>query len=172
MDLAPTTSSTAMLLLGDALAISLLEAKDFSPQDFAENHPGGSLGKKFLKAKDLMLTKKKLPTITESSSIYSAIYLMSSKGLGLTLIKSKNKVSGIFTDGDLRRLLEKKINLNDLKIKEVMTVDFKFVSEEILVSEAIKIMKKFKIFSLLVKNNKDQVTGLLRMHDVLESRII
>ena len=119
-----------------------------------------------------MLTKKKLPTITESSSIYSAIYLMSSKGLGLTLIKSKNKVSGIFTDGDLRRLLEKKVNLTDLKIKEVMTMDFKFVSEEILVSEAIKIMEKFKIFSLLVKNNKDQVTGLLRMHDVLEAKII
>ena len=97
---------------------------------------------------------------------------MSSKGLGLTLIESKNKVSGIFTDGDLRRLLEKKINLNDLKIKEVMTKDFKFVSEEVLVSEAIKSMEKFKIFSLLVKNSKDQITGLLRMHDVLEAKII
>ena len=120
----------------------------------------------------LNLFQKNLPIISESSSIHSAIYLMSSKGLGLTLIKSKNKVSGIFTDGDLRRLLEKKVNLTDLKIKEVMTMDFKFVSEEILVSEAIKIMEKFKIFSLLVKNNKDQVTGLLRMHDVLEAKII
>ena len=172
MDLAPTTSSTAMLLLGDALAISLLEAKGFSPQDFAENHPGGSLGKKFLKVKDLMLSKKNLPTLSESSSVYSAIYLMSSKGLGLTLIESKNKISGIFTDGDLRRLLDKKINLDDLKIKEVMTIDFKFVSEEVLVSEAIKSMEKFKIFSLLVKNSKDQITGLLRMHDVLEAKII
>jgi arabinose-5-phosphate isomerase len=97
---------------------------------------------------------------------------MSSKGLGLTLIESKNKVSGIFTDGDLRRLLEKKVNLDDLKINEVMTIDFKFVSEEVLVSEAIKSMEKFKIFSLLVKNSKDQVTGLLRMHDVLEAKII
>ena len=172
MDLAPTTSSTSMLLLGDAIAISLLEAKNFSPKDFAENHPGGSLGKKFFAAKDLMVYKKDIPSLSENTKIYDAIYPISSGGLGLTMINKKNKIIGIFTDGDLRRCLEKKIDINKTALSKVMTVDFKFINENELISNAINQMEKYKVFSLLVKNKSGQITGLLRMHDLLEAKII
>ena len=172
MDLAPTTSSTSMLLLGDAIAISLLEAKNFSPKDFAENHPGGSLGKKFFTAKDLMVCKKDIPSLSENTKIYDAIYPISSAGLGLTMINKKKKIVGIFTDGDLRRCLEKKIDINKTALSKVMTVDFKFINENELISNAISQMEKYKVFSLLVKNKSGQITGLLRMHDLLEAKII
>ena len=172
MDLAPTTSSTSMLLLGDAIAISLLEAKNFSPKDFAENHPGGSLGKKFFAAKDLMVYKKDIPSLSENTKIYDAIYPISSGGLGLTMVNKKNKIIGIFTDGDLRRCLEKKIDINKTALSKVMTVDFKFINENELISNAINQMEKYKVFSLLVKNKGGQITGLLRMHDLLEAKII
>ena len=172
MDLAPTTSSTSMLLLGDAIAISLLEAKNFSPKDFAENHPGGSLGKKFFTAKDLMVYKKDIPSLSENTKIYDAIYPISSAGLGLTMISKKKKIVGIFTDGDLRRCLEKKIDINKTTLSKVMTVDFKFINENELISNAISQMEKYKVFSLLVKNKSGQITGLLRMHDLLEAKII
>ena len=172
MDLAPTTSSTSMLLLGDAIAISLLEAKNFSPKDFAENHPGGSLGKKFFAAKDLMVYKKDIPSLSENTKIYDAIYPISSGGLGLTMINKKNKIIGIFTDGDLRRCLEKKIDINKTALSKVMTVDFKFINENELISNAINQMEKYKVFSLLVKNKGGQITGLLRMHDLLEAKIV
>ena len=172
MDLAPTTSSTSMLLLGDAIAISLLEAKNFSPKDFAENHPGGSLGKKFFTAKDLMINKKDVPSLSENTKIYDAIYPISSAGLGLTMINKKKKIVGIFTDGDLRRCLEKKININKVTLVEVMTKNYKFIYEKELLSEAISQMKKYKVFSLLVKNKNGQVIGLLRMHDLLEAKIV
>ena len=172
MDLAPTTSSTSMLLLGDAIAISLLEAKNFSPKDFAENHPGGSLGKKFFAAKDLMVYKKDIPSLSENTKISDAIYPISSGGLGLTMINKKNKIIGIFTDGDLRRCLEKKIDINKTALSKVMTVDFKFINENELISNAINQMEKYKVFSLLVKNKGGQISGLLRMHDLLEAKII
>ena len=172
MDLAPTTSSTSMLLLGDAIAISLLEAKNFSPKDFAENHPGGSLGKKFFTAKDLMVYKKDIPSLSENTKISDAIYPISSGGLGLTMINKKNKIIGIFTDGDLRRCLEKKIDINKTALSKVMTVDFKFINENELISNAINQMEKYKVFSLLVKNKGGQISGLLRMHDLLEAKII
>ena len=172
MDLAPTTSSTSMLLLGDAIAISLLEAKNFSPKDFAENHPGGSLGKKFFTAKDLMINKKDVPSLSENTKIYDAIYPISSAGLGLTMINKKKKIIGIFTDGDLRRCLEKKININKVTLAKVMTKNYKFINEKELLSEAISHMEKYKVFSLLVKNKNGQVIGLLRMHDLLEAKIV
>ena len=115
LNLAPTTSSTAMLLVGDALAISILEARNFSSEDFAKNHPGGKLGKSFLKVKDLMIKAPLLPMVSENSLLKDVIYEISHKGLGLTLVKNnKNKVTGIFTDGDLRRILNKKINIYSL----------------------------------------------------------
>ena len=172
MDLAPTTSSTSMLLLGDAIAISLLEAKNFSPKDFAENHPGGSLGKKFFTAKDLMINKKDIPSLSENIKIYDAIYPISSAGLGLTMINKKKKIVGIFTDGDLRRCLEKKIDINKVTLAKVMTKNYKFINERELISKAISQMEKYKVFSLLVKNKNGQITGLLRMHDLLEAKII
>ena len=172
MDLAPTTSSTSMLVLGDALAISLLEANNFSPKDFAENHPGGSLGKKFYKVKDLMIKAKDIPILSGKTKINEAIYPISSKGLGLTLIKKNNKVVGIFTDGDLRRSIERKIDTNIISLSEVMTKNFKWLEENELITKAISHMEKNKIFSLLVKNKKGKIVGLIRMHEILEAKII
>ena len=172
MDLAPTTSSTSMLVLGDALAISLLEANNFSPKDFAENHPGGSLGKKFYKVKDLMIKAKDIPILPGRTKINEAIYPISSKGLGLTLIKKNNKVVGIFTDGDLRRSIERKIDANIISLSEVMTKNFKWLEENELITKAISHMEKNKIFSLLVKNKKGKIVGLIRMHEILEAKII
>lgn len=172
MDLAPTTSSTSMLVLGDALAISLLEANNFSPKDFAENHPGGSLGKKFYKVKDLMIKAKDIPILSGRTKINEAIYPISSKGLGLTLIKKNNKVVGIFTDGDLRRSIERKIDTNLISLSEVMTKNFKWLEENELITKAISHMEKNKIFSLLVKNKKGKIVGLIRMHEILEAKII
>ena len=172
MDLAPTTSSTSMLVLGDALAISLLEANNFSPKDFAENHPGGSLGKKFFKVKDLMIKAKDIPILSGRTKINEAIYPISSKGLGLTLIKKNNKVVGIFTDGDLRRSIERKIDANIISLSEVMTKNFKWLEENELITKAISHMEKNKIFSLLVKNKKGKIVGLIRMHEILEAKII
>ena len=172
MDLAPTTSSTSMLVLGDALAISLLEANNFSPKDFAENHPGGSLGKKFYKVKDLMIKAKDIPILSGKTKINEAIYPISSKGLGLTLIKKNNKVVGIFTDGDLRRSIERKIDTNLISLSEVMTKNFKWLEENELITKAISHMEKNKIFSLLVKNKKGKIVGLIRMHEILEAKII
>ena len=172
MELAPTTSSTSMLVLGDALAISLLEANNFSPKDFAENHPGGSLGKKFFKVKDLMIKAKDIPILSGRTKINEAIYPISSKGLGLTLIKENNKVVGIFTDGDLRRSIERKIDTNIISLSEVMTKNFKWLEENELITKAISHMEKNKIFSLLVKNKKGKIVGLIRMHEILEAKII
>ena len=172
MELAPTTSSTSMLVLGDALAISLLEANNFSPKDFAENHPGGSLGKKFYKVKDLMIKAKDIPILSGRTKINKAIYPISSKGLGLTLIKKNNKVVGIFTDGDLRRSIERKIDTNIISLSEVMTKNFKWLEENELITKAISHMEKNKIFSLLVKNKKGKIVGLIRMHEILEAKII
>ena len=172
MELAPTTSSTSMLVLGDALAISLLEANNFSPKDFAENHPGGSLGKKFYKVKDLMIKAKDIPILSGRTKINEAIYPISSKGLGLTLIKENNKVVGIFTDGDLRRSIERKIDTNIISLSEVMTKNFKWLEENELITKAISHMEKNKIFSLLVKNKKGKIVGMIRMHEILEAKII
>ena len=172
MELARTTSSTSMLVLGDALAISLLEANNFSPKDFAENHPGGSLGKKFYKVKDLMIKAKDIPILSGRTKINEAIYPISSNGLGLTLIKKNNKVVGIFTDGDLRRSIERKIDTNIISLSEVMTKNFKWLEENELITKAISNMEKNKIFSLLVKNKKGKIVGLIRMHEILEAKII
>ena len=173
LNLAPTTSSTAMLLVGDALAISILEARNFSSEDFAKNHPGGKLGKSFLKVKDLMIKAPLLPMVSENSLLKDVIYEISHKGLGLTLVKNnKNKVTGIFTDGDLRRILNKKINIEDVQFKNYITRKFQFIDEDLQIGEAMNKMNKNKIYSLVVKNKKDKVVGILRMHDIVEAKII
>ena len=173
LNLAPTTSSTAMLLVGDALAISILEARNFSSEDFAKNHPGGKLGKSFLKVKDLMIKAPLLPMVSENSLLKNVIYEISHKGLGLTLVKNnKNKVTGIFTDGDLRRILNKKINIEDVQFKNYITRKFQFIDEDLQIGEAMNKMNKNKIYSLVVKNKKDIVIGILRMHDIVEAKII
>ena len=173
LNLAPTTSSSAMLILGDALAIAILEARKFSPEDFAKNHPGGKLGKSLLKVKDLMISDNSLPLISDSAPMKDVIYEISNKGLGLTLVKdSKRKIIGLFTDGDLRRLLNKNSNIEDLKINALMTRKFQAINKNMQIKNAINQMNKYKIYSLVVKDEKDRVEGIIRMHDIIEAKII
>ena len=173
LNLAPTTSSSAMLILGDALAIAILEARKFSPEDFAKNHPGGKLGKSLLKVKDLMISGNSLPLISDSAPMKDVIYEISNKGLGLTLVKdSKRKIIGLFTDGDLRRLLNKNSNIEDLKINALMTRKFQAINKNMQIKNAIDQMKKYKIYSLVVKDEKGRVEGIIRMHDIIEAKII
>jgi len=172
LNLAPTTSSSAMLILGDALAIAILEARKFSPEDFAKNHPGGKLGKSLLKVKDLMISGNSLPLISDSAPMKDVIYEISNKGLGLTLVKdSKRKIIGLFTDGDLRRLLNKNSNIEDLKINALMTRKFQAINKNMQIKNAIDQMNKNKIYSLVVKDEKDRVEGIIRMHDIIEAKI-
>ena len=173
LNLAPTTSSSAMLILGDALAIAILEARKFSPEDFAKNHPGGKLGKSLLKVKDLMISGNSLPLISDSAPMKDVIYEISNKGLGLTLVKdSKRKIIGLFTDGDLRRLLNKNSNIEDLKINSLMTRKFQAINKNMQIKNAIDQMNKYKIYSLVVKGEKGRVEGIIRMHDIIEAKII
>ena len=173
LNLAPTTSSSAMLILGDALAIAILEARKFSSEDFAKNHPGGKLGKSLLKVKDLMISGNSLPLISDSAPMKDVIYEISNKGLGLTLVKdSKRKIIGLFTDGDLRRLLNKNSNIEDLKINALMTRKFQAINKNMQIKNAIDQMKKYKIYSLVVKDEKGRVEGIIRMHDIIEAKII
>ena len=173
LNLAPTTSSSAMLILGDALAIAILEARKFSPEDFAKNHPGGKLGKSLLKVKDLMISGNSLPLISDSTPMKDVIYEISNKGLGLTLVKdSKRKIIGLFTDGDLRRLLNKNSNIEDLKINALMTRKFQAINKNMQIKNAIDQMNKYKIYSLVVKDEKGRVEGIIRMHDIIEAKII
>ena len=173
LNLAPTTSSSAMLILGDALAIAILEARKFSPEDFAKNHPGGKLGKSLLKVKDLMISGNSLPLISDSAPMKDVIYEISNKGLGLTLVKdSKRKIIGLFTDGDLRRLLNKNSNIEDLKINAFMTRKFQAINKNMQIKNAIDQMNKYKTYSLVVKGEKGRVEGIIRMHDIIEAKII
>ena len=173
LNLAPTTSSSAMLILGDALAIAILEARKFSPEDFAKNHPGGKLGKSLLKVKDLMISGNSLPLISDSAPMKDVIYEISNKGLGLTLVTdSKRKIIGLFTDGDLRRLLNKNSNIEDLKINALMTRKFQAINKNMQIKNAIDQMNKYKIYSLVVKDEKGRVEGIIRMHDIIEAKII
>ena len=173
LNLAPTTSSSAMLILGDALAIAILEARKFSPEDFAKNHPGGKLGKSLLKVKDLMISGNSLPLVSDSAPMKDVIYEISNKGLGLTLVKdNKRKIIGLFTDGDLRRLLNKNSNIEDLKINALMTRKFQAINKNMQIKNAIDQMNKYKIYSLVVKGEKGRVEGIIRMHDIIEAKII
>ena len=170
-NLAPTTSTSFMLMLGDAISIALLKNNRFSPKEFAENHPGGKLGKRFLLAKDLMIDIKEIPIVKVNTSILEAIKVITQFGLGFCLVKnSKQSINAIFTDGDLRRTLNKKIDIRNLSISKVMTKSFKSIEYNKNAYLAREIMSKNKIYSLVVKKHK-KVIGVIRMHELNESRV-
>ncbi len=172
LDLAPTSSTTNALAFGDALAIALLEAKGFSKKDFAYSHPAGKLGKKLItQVKDLMHTGNSIPKVNQKTILDKALIEMTKKSLGITLILNKSKVVGIFTDGDLRRCINNKIDIHKTKISEVMTKDFKSIDSEDLAVDAAEVMEKNKIFSLIVYKNK-KLAGVISMHDLIEARIL
>ncbi len=172
LNLAPTSSTTAMMMIGDAISIAITNYEGFKRSDFGANHPGGSLGKSFIKVKEIMIKEKNLPFIDGNISILDAMEKISKKGFGLGLIKIQGIVKGIFTDGDLRRMINNRIDLTSTPIKEVMTINFKFVKDVDLVLDVSRIMEDQKIYSLIVKNSNKKITGLIRMHEILSAKII
>lgn len=174
LNLAPTSSTTATLALGDALAIALLEARGFGPDDFALSHPGGSLGRKLLlRVSDIMHSEKALPAILNTASLREALLEMTEKGLGFTcIVDQQQKLLGVYTDGDLRRTLDQDLDLRNLKVADVMTKSSIHIQAEMLAAEAVLLMEKNKISALPVLNTKQQVIGALNMHDLLKAGVI
>ena len=172
LNLAPTSSTTAMMMVGDAISIALSNQYGFKRSDFGDNHPGGSLGKSFIKVREIMIKEKELPFIDGDISIVQAMEIISKKGFGLGLIKIGSQVKGIFTDGDLRRMINGHVDLTAISIKKVMTKNFKFVNENDFVLDVSRVMEDRKIYSLIVKNSQNSITGLIRMHEILSSKII
>jgi len=173
LGLAPTSSSTAALAMGDALAIALLQAKGFTPDDFAMSHPGGSLGKKLLlKVEHLMKVGDKLPAVKPDVPLKEALMEMTRKGLGMTaIIEAGGKLAGIYTDGDLRRTLDQDCDFTNTKISEVMTPNCKTIKCDLLAAEALNIMESYKITALPVVDDQERLTGIIHMHDILSAGV-
>jgi arabinose-5-phosphate isomerase len=169
-DLAPTSSTTAALVMGDALAITLLELRGFSEEDFAMLHPGGSLGKRLsLKISEIMISGKDIPIVDENTSIKDTIFVITSKRLGMTcVVDSTGQLSGIITDGDLRRLLEKTLDIKNLSAGEVMTRKPKTLSKDLLASFALTQMENHNITSLIVVDKENRPDGIVHLHDLVK----
>ncbi|WP_204274541.1 KpsF/GutQ family sugar-phosphate isomerase [Vibrio astriarenae] len=174
LGLAPTSSTTATLVLGDALAVSLLEARGFTAQDFALSHPGGALGRKLLlKLSDIMHSGDKLPKVTADTLIRDALLEISQKGLGMTaVVDEKQRLTGIFTDGDLRRILDKRIDIHTTQIGEVMIANPTSVSPDLLAAEGVNIMQEKSINGLLLCNDDGELVGALNMLDMLRAGVM
>ena len=174
LGLAPTASTTATLAMGDALAIALLEARGFSAEDFARSHPGGRLGRRLLlHVSDIMHTGKDMPTVGLDVPVSEALMEMTRTGLGtVAIVDDDTKVLGIYTDGDLRRTLDRKIDVNEAKISEVMTASCVTVPPNMLAAEGLKIMEDKEINSLLVVDDDHRLIGVLSMHDLLRAGVI
>ena len=171
-DLAPTSSTTASMVIGDALAISLIEEKNFSSEDFAKSHPAGELGKKLTTyVGDLAISGNKVPCVEIDASIKDTIIEITSKKLGMALVVKDQEVVGIFTDGDLRRALNQEIDIENNSVSSVMTKKFISISENDLAIDAATLMEKNKIFTLNVVNQKKQ-PSVITMHQLLEFGII
>jgi len=171
-DLAPTSSTTVMLALGDAIAVALLKVKGFTSEDFAKSHPGGKLGKKLtLRTKDLMVPISKAAVVKDSESIKDLIFEVSEKKQGIALIKKGSRVVGVFSDGDLRRQLQKNVEIDKVRLSSVLTKKFKRIKSNELVVKAAEMMKAFKVYTLVVEENK-KVVGILTMHDILEANVL
>ncbi|ATC99843.1 KpsF/GutQ family sugar-phosphate isomerase [Pseudoalteromonas spongiae] len=174
LGLAPTASTTATLAMGDAIAVALLEEKGFTADDFALSHPGGSLGKRLLlMLKDIMHQGEALPVVAENTTVKNALLEMTTKGLGMTAVVDNNGLlSGIFTDGDLRRILEQRIDIHATAISEVMTKQCTTANESMLAAEALNIMEQKKINGLLVVDQQQQPIGALNMQDLLKAGVL
>ena len=174
LGLAPTASTTAALAMGDALAVALLEARGFSADDFALSHPGGSLGRRLLlRIADVMHKDEQIPLVPAQASIKQALLEISAKGLGMTGIQAADgSLAGIFTDGDLRRILDLRVDIHQTSIAEVMTKNCITAKAEMLAAEALKIMETKKINSLLVVDADNIVIGAFNMHDLLRAGVL
>ncbi|MDO8261895.1 MAG: KpsF/GutQ family sugar-phosphate isomerase [Gallionella sp.] len=174
MGLAPTASTTAALALGDALAVALLDAKGFSAEDFARSHPGGSLGRRLLThVRDIMRSGKRLPMVHESAMLGEAILEISKKGVGMTaVVDTGQHVMGIYTDGDLRRTLEKKLDFNATPVRSVMSSNPRCIGPDALAAEAVQMMEQYNISQMLVVDEQRRLIGALNMHDLLHAKVI
>lgn len=175
LGLAPTTSSTAALAMGDALAISLLEIRGFTANDFALSHPGGQLGRRLLlRNREIMHTGDDLPMVADTATLGDALLEMSNKHLGMTTVVDKqHMLCGVFTDGDLRRVLDHgQVDVHTIIIKDVMTKIFRTATPDMLVEESLQMMQKFKINSIPIVDHKNQLVGAMNMHDLLLARVI
>ncbi len=174
LGLAPTSSSTAALAMGDALAISLLEARGFTAEDFARSHPGGSLGRRLLLLiDDVMHTGDTIPRNAPDDRLDTALLEMTRKGLGITIVTdANNRVLGVFTDGDLRRTLDHRIDIHTATVAEVMTRNCRRVHPGILAAEALQLMDRYKINALPVIGADEVLVGVLNMHDLLRAGVV
>jgi len=173
-NLAPTASTTAALALGDALAVALLDARGFGPDDFARSHPGGSLGRRLLThVRDVMRSGDDVPTVGPLTGVSDAILAMSRGGLGLVaVVGDAGRVLGIFTDGDLRRAFEKHIDLQSARIDSVMHANPRTIGPDRLAVEAVEMMERYRINALLVADANGCLLGALNMHDLFTARVI
>jgi arabinose-5-phosphate isomerase len=174
LGLAPTASTTAALVMGDALAVTMMTLRGFTRDDFAMSHPGGNLGRRLLVVvSDIMHTGEQLPIVAQGASIMDALVEMTAKKLGMTaVVDQQGQLAGIFTDGDVRRLLEKAIDIKQAALVEVMTIDCQVIRQDILAAEAMQIMEQKKINALIVVDENKQVAGALNMHDLIHAGIV
>lgn len=174
LNLAPTSSTTVTLAMGDALAVALLEARGFTAEDFAFSHPGGALGRKLLlRVGDVMHDGKEIPRVKPGTPLKEALAEMTVKGFGMTtIVNEQDQLIGIFTDGDLRRCVDKNLDLNTLPIESVMTASPRTVNKMVLAAEALNLMETHKITALIVENDNQAPVGVLHMHDLLRAGII
>lgn len=174
LNLAPTSSTTAALVMGDALAVALLEARGFTAEDFAFSHPGGALGRRLLlKVEHVMHTGEDLPKVQRGTLLRDSLMEMTRKGLGMTaVLEADGRLAGIFTDGDLRRTLDRSIDIRQATIDEVMTIHGKTARPEMLAAEALKIMEDHKIGALIVVDENDHPIGAFNLQDLLRAGVM
>jgi len=174
LNLAPTASTTATLAMGDALAVALLEARGFTQEDFAMSHPGGMLGRRLLlRIKDVMQVGARIPKVGTDVTLSAALLEMTQKGLGMTaVVDAENHALGVFTDGDLRRVLDTGVDIRRARIAEVMTRGGKHVAAEQLAAEAVNLMEKYKITALMVLDEQQHLQGVIHMHDLLRAGVV
>lgn len=174
LGLAPTSSTTVALVLGDALAMALLEARGFTSDDFAFSHPGGNLGRKlFVKVKDVMHSGEEIPKVLATATLANALVEMSKKGFGLTTVfNEQNLLEGVFTDGDLRRMLSLGKDIRSTLVRDVMSTSYKSIYSNALAAEAANIMQTSNVYVLIVKNDDDKIEGIIKMHDLLDANVV
>ena len=172
-NLAPTSSTTAALVMGDAIAVSLISANNFTSEDFAMSHPSGSLGRRLLTlVSSIMNSGDDIPVVSKETLLIDSLLIMSEKALGMVLIAENKKLIGIFTDGDLRRAIESNIDFQKLAIQEVMTIDCKSIQPQESALKAIQLMKKYSINSFPVVDSNNNIVGAINMNTLIQAKLI
>jgi arabinose-5-phosphate isomerase len=174
LNLAPTASTTATLAMGDALAVTVLEAKGFTKHDFALSHPGGTLGRQLLlRVEDVMRTGAALPRASADDKLGAGLIVMSQKGLGMTVVVDHNdRILGVFTDGDLRRAFDKQIDVHNTPMNAVMTTHCKTIGPRALAAEAVHLMEVHRITALPVSDSDGKLIGALNVHDLFRAGVV